>query len=58
MTSITISDILTIVFVLVDDWYQVEGVKLLRGKSGRKPEFTDSEVMTLMLTQDYIPYPS
>ena len=58
MTSITISDILTIVFVLVDDWYQVEGVKLLRGKPGKKPEFTDSEVMTLMLTQDYIPYPS
>ena len=26
MTSITISDILTIVFVLVDDWYQVEAV--------------------------------
>jgi hypothetical protein len=58
MTSITISDILTIVFVLVDDWYQAEGVKLLRGKSGRKPEFTDSEIITLMLAQEYIPYPS
>jgi hypothetical protein len=58
MTSITISDLLTIIFVLVDDWYQAEGVKLLRGKPGKKPEFTDSEVMTLMLAQDYIPYPS
>jgi hypothetical protein len=58
MTSITISDILTIIFVLVDDWYQGEGVKLLRGKPGKKPEFTDSEVITLMLAQDYIPYPS
>ena len=58
MTSITISDILTIIFVLVDDWYQAEGVKLLRGKPGKKPEFTDSEVITLMLAQDYIPYPS
>ena len=58
MTSITISDVLTIIFVLVDDWYQAEGVKLLRGKPGRKPEFSDSEVMTLMLAQDYIPYPS
>jgi hypothetical protein len=58
MTSITISDILTIIFVLVDDWYQVEGVKLLRGKPGKKPEFTDSEMITLMLAQDYIPYPS
>ena len=58
MTSITISDVLTIIFVLVDDWYQAEGVKLLRGKPGRKPEFSDSEVMTLMLAQDYIPFPS
>jgi hypothetical protein len=58
MTSITISDIFTITFVLVDDWYHAEGVKLLRGKPGKKPEFTDSEVMTLMLAQDYIPYPS
>jgi hypothetical protein len=58
MRSITISDILTIIFVLEDDWYQAEGVKLLRGKPGKKPEFTDSEVMTLILAQDYIPYPS
>lgn len=58
MTSITISDILTIIFVLVDDWYQAEGVKLLRGKPGKKPIFSDSEMMTLMLAQDYIPYPS
>jgi len=58
MVSITISDLLTIIFVLVDDWYQVEGLKLLKGKAGKKPEFKDSEVMTLMLAQDYIPYPS
>jgi hypothetical protein len=58
MTSITISDILTIIFVLVDDWYKAEGVKLLRGKSGKKPVFSDSEVITLMLAQDYIPFPS
>ena len=58
MTSISISDILTIIFVLVDDWYQTHGVKLLKGKAGVKPVFTDSEVITLMLAQDYIPYPS
>jgi len=58
MTSITISDVLTIIYVLVDDWYQVEGVKLLKGKAGKKPGFKDSELMTLMLAQDYIPYPS
>jgi hypothetical protein len=30
MTSITISDLLTIIFVVVDDWYQVEGILVLR----------------------------
>jgi hypothetical protein len=58
MTSITISDILTIIFVLVDDWYQAYGSKFLIGKVGKKPIFTDSEVITLMLAQDYIPFPS
>jgi hypothetical protein len=29
----------------------------LKGKVGRKPRFSDSEVMTLMIAEDYIPYP-
>ena len=58
MTSITMIDLFTLIFVLVDDWYQTEGIKLLRGKPGAKPEFTDSEVITLMLAQEYIPFPS
>ena len=58
MTSISISDIFTIIFVLVDDWYQSYGYKFLTGKAGAKPVFTDSEVITLMLAQDYIPFPS
>ena len=58
MPSISIIDLLTIIFVLVDDWYQQEGTKLLKGKPGAKPEFSDSEVITLMLAQDFIPYPS
>jgi hypothetical protein len=58
MTIITISDLLTNIFVLVDDWHQVKGVMLLKGKAGKKPEFTDSEVIILMLAQDYIPFPN
>jgi len=58
MTSITIPDLLTIIYVLVDDWYQQSGVKYLTGKAGKKPTFTDSEVITLVLAQDYITYPS
>lgn len=58
MTSITISDLFTIIFVLFDDWYQTHGSRLLRGKPGAKPEFSDSEIITLVLAQDFIPFPS
>jgi len=52
------TNLFTIIFVLVDDWYQSKGVTLLRGKPGAKPEFTDSEMITLMLAHEFIPYPS
>jgi len=58
MTSITVPELLTIIFVLVDDWYQEHGPKPAVGKPGVKLGFSDSEVITLMLAQDYIPYPS
>lgn len=57
MASIDIETILTIVYVVVDDWYEAEGKELLRGKVGRRAEFKDSEVLSLMLSADYIPYP-
>ena len=49
---------MTIIFVLVDDWYQVHGYKLLNGKVGKKPVFKDSEVISLVLAHDFIPYPA
>jgi Transposase DDE domain len=58
MTSITAPDLLTIIYVLVDDWYQAHGIRLLKGKPGAKPEFSDSEVITLLLAMDFIPFPS
>lgn len=57
MTSISIVALLTTIYVLVDDWYQTEGAQLLRGKPGAKPKFSDSEVITLLLAMDFIPYP-
>ena len=56
-TSIDRVSLLTTSLVLVDDWYLSKGQALLQGKPGAKPEFSDSEVMTLMLAQDFIPYP-
>jgi hypothetical protein len=58
MTSIPLEELFIIVYVLVDDWYQKKGKPYLQGKPGAKPDFTDSEVITLMLMQDFIPYPS
>lgn len=58
MTSIPMIDLMTIIFVLVDDWYKSNGVQLLNGKVGAKPNFTDSEMITLMLAQEFIPFPS
>ena len=57
MRSIPFDELATIVFVLVDDWYQEQGVRLLKGKRGKKPIFSDSEVLTLLLLMDYIPFP-
>lgn len=57
MESIDIDTILTTIFVIVDDWYQSNGKKSRNGKPGCKPIFSDSEVMTLMLAGEYIPYP-
>ena len=57
MQSISIAELLLVIYVIVDDWYLLQGQILLKGKTGRKPEFTDSEVITLMLAQDFIPYP-
>jgi hypothetical protein len=37
----------TQVYTVVDDWYQVEGAGLVRGRPGVKPRFSDSEVLTL-----------
>ena len=57
MTSIPFEDLATIVYVLVDDWYLLHGVKLLQGKRGSKPRFSDSEVITLVLLMDFLPFP-
>ena len=57
MQSISISELLLVIYVIVDDWYLIQGRIILQGKPGKKPQFSDSEVITLMLAQDYIPYP-
>ena len=57
MNSIDFESLLVIVFVLVDDWYE-SSKKWVESKSpGVKPEMSNSEIMTLALMMDYLPFP-
>ena len=57
MNSIDFETLIVIIFVLVDDWYQLEG-KAFRGKvPGAKAIMSDSEILTLALMMDYLPFP-
>ena len=58
MISIDMETLFTTLYVLVDDWYKTKGHLLLTGKVGAKPRFSDSEMITLLLAHDFIPYPS
>jgi hypothetical protein len=50
MTRMTVSDLLTILYILADDWRQSEGIRFLKGKPSAKLEFSDREVITLLLS--------
>jgi len=54
---VDVETLFTVILVLVDDWYQTEGHRLLKGKRGAKPVFSDSEVLTLLLAMDFFPFP-
>ena len=58
MQSIDFPTLLTIMYVMVDDWYKLHAPRLLKGKVGAKPLFSDSEVITLMLAMDFLSFES
>lgn len=55
-TSIDLETLLTIVYVLVDDWYQGTGARWRAHQPGERPVFSDSEMLTLLLAQEFVPY--
>lgn len=57
MTMVEADDLLTQVFVLVDDWYQAYGNRLRPCLPGSSCVFSESEMLTLLLVMDYFPYP-
>ena len=58
MATITIEELILVTFVLVDDWYQQKGKDLLGRTVGSKPVFSDSEMLTLMLSMDFFEFNS
>lgn len=57
MNTVDVPSLLTIMFVLVDDWYQEFGHQLVPSMPGPQLTFSDSEMMTLLLAMDYFPFP-
>jgi hypothetical protein len=52
------TDIFLNIYVMIDDWYQAHASETRTGQPGKKPDFSDSEMMTVMVAMDYIPFPS
>jgi hypothetical protein len=58
MNMIDAPTLLTIIFVLVDDWYrQSPFSRVLANHPGRQANFSNSEILTLLIAMDYFPYP-
>ena len=58
MASIPLPDLLTVIYVLVDDWYQTHMVTPDQTPLGRKPALSVSETVTILLAMDVVPFPS
>jgi hypothetical protein len=57
MNSIDFESLLVIIFVLVDDWEQSTRKSFEYNSPGAKSEMSDSEILTLALIMDYLPFP-
>jgi len=55
---INIETLITTIYFIVDNWYLREGQCYLNGKVGRKPTFTDSELLTLMIFNEFMAFKS
>ena len=51
--DMSVETFLTLLYCTIDDLYQTYAPQWLAGKVGAKPEFSDSEVLTLMVAQHW-----
>ena len=57
MNMIDAPTLLTIIYVVVDDWYQQQGYRFVPALPGTSVVFSDSEMLCLLVAMDYFPYP-
>ncbi|MEH2121078.1 hypothetical protein [Nostoc sp.] len=57
MINIDNGSLLTTIFVIVDDWHEKQVKNTTMLKPGVKPSMSDSEILTLALVMDYLPFP-
>ena len=50
--------LITAIYFIVDNWYLTEGHKYLKHKSGKKPVFTDSEMITFIILKEFLQFGS
>jgi hypothetical protein len=55
---IDIETLITAIYYIASNWYLREGHCYLNGKVGRKPTFTDSELLTLMIFKEFMTFKS
>jgi hypothetical protein len=55
MNRIDAPTLLTIIYVLVDDWYQEQGYRLTPMLPGPEPSFRDSEMLTFWFIPRTLP---
>jgi hypothetical protein len=55
---ISIADLMLVTFFLFDNWYQRKGARWLGRPVGFRLEFSDREMLTLMLAIDFFAFTS
>lgn len=50
--------LITAIYFIVDNWYLTEGYKYLIHKPGKKPVFTDSEMITFIILKEFLQFKS
>jgi len=50
--------LVTAIYFIVDNWYLTEGHNYLKHKPGRKPVFTDSEMIAFIILKEFLQYKS